>query len=83
MITWKCKILFLAYAVAASAAKQRSWTGPTNFFEGSISARSFFGIAGIDEKIYLFGGYNDGQLKQPLILSGGLLVDFALLIRFI
>jgi hypothetical protein len=55
---------FVLFAANIYAAKQRLWIGPNNFFEGTISKRSLFSIAGIDEKVYLFGGYDDGQSQK-------------------
>jgi hypothetical protein len=46
------------------SSKLRSWIGPTNFIEGSIPLRSNFGLAGINDKIYFFGGYFEGEHNE-------------------
>jgi hypothetical protein len=49
----------------SDSRKQRSWVGPTNFFEGTIPPkRSGLGLVEIEEKIYIFGGYSDGEKQQ-------------------
>jgi hypothetical protein len=46
------------------SSKLRTWIGPTNFIEGSIPPRSGLGLAGINDKIYLFGGYFEGDQTE-------------------
>ena len=42
------------------SAKQRSWLGPTEFYPGlSPPGRWLHGFASANEKLYVFGGYNE------------------------
>ena len=54
---------FVLYIAIAKAAKQRSWLGPTDFYEGVVpSPRCEHGLASVGNEIYVFGGFNtDGM----------------------
>ena len=50
--------VFITVVRCSMAAKQRSWLGPENFFEGSPpTPRDAIGLALSDGKLYVFGGY--------------------------
>lgn len=52
-------ISFVFFSFGAQCSKLRSWLGPVSFVSSLKPApRAFSGCAVVNDKIYLFGGYN-------------------------
>ena len=59
-------LFLISYFQNVDSLKQRSWLGPSQFFEGTVpSPRWLHGFATAEEKLYVFGGYNNnGRLRK-------------------
>jgi hypothetical protein len=63
---WKVLIILAFFKGSESAFKLRSWLGPQSFVEGPVpTSRYGHGVVGIEDKLYVFGGYDGNGRNSP------------------